>query len=167
MKKYCFDTSGISNPLETMPEDIYDSVWIKVKEIVSLGHIAVTKEIHDEMCHIPGSVGQHIKENKSVMIMEVGDTNWNWSVYVDYAKDIQENNHEFISEYNGGSPKTICLTDISIIALAKALSLPVVSMEARVVDSTAKKRRIPNICATEAVEHLTFNDFLRRENVRF
>ena len=27
MKKYAFDTSGISNPLESMPEDIHESLW--------------------------------------------------------------------------------------------------------------------------------------------
>jgi hypothetical protein len=27
MKKYCLDTSGLSNPLEFMPEDIHVTLW--------------------------------------------------------------------------------------------------------------------------------------------
>ena len=51
MKKYAFDTSGISNPL----------IWKTFKEtILPSGIIAVTQEIYDEMGSIQGSVGQAI-----------------------------------------------------------------------------------------------------------
>ncbi len=41
MKKYAFDTSGISNPLESMPEDIHESMWKNFKEkILPSGIIA-------------------------------------------------------------------------------------------------------------------------------
>ncbi len=67
MKKYAFDTSGISNPLESMPEDIHESIWKTFKEtILPSGIIAVTQEIYDEMGSIQGSVGQAIKDNKSL-----------------------------------------------------------------------------------------------------
>ena len=67
-----------------------------------------------------------------------------------------------------GSAKTICLNDLTIIALAKTLGLPVVSMERLVSEGPGtKKRRIPNICKAEGVEHLSFNDFLRREKLTF
>jgi hypothetical protein len=56
MKKYVVDTSGISNPLETMPEDIHESAWKKIKECITNGDLAVTKEIYDEMVNIVGSV---------------------------------------------------------------------------------------------------------------
>jgi hypothetical protein len=55
---------------------------------------------------------------------------------------------------------------MSIIALGKTLSLPVVSMEALIMQPESKNRRIPNICQIETVEHLTFSDFLRREQFR-
>lgn len=71
MKKYCFDTSGISNPLETMPEDIYDSMWAAIKVVISTGCIAVTKEIYDEMTHIPGSIGDCIKSNEAQMVLRL------------------------------------------------------------------------------------------------
>ena len=57
------------------------------------------------------------------------------------------------------------LNDISIIALAKATGLPLVSMESSTGNS-AKRKRIPDICDLEEVAHLTFNDFLRRAGIR-
>lgn len=42
MKRYCFDTSGISNPVETMPDDIFESLWLKVIAVIEAGEIAVT-----------------------------------------------------------------------------------------------------------------------------
>jgi len=71
MKKYCFDMSGISNPLEAMPEDIHRSMWAKIKAIFASGQIAVTKEIYDEMTHIPGSVGDCIRDNEQKLVLEV------------------------------------------------------------------------------------------------
>jgi hypothetical protein len=73
---------------------------------------------------------------------------------------------DFISEYTGGSTKTVCLNDISIVALAKTMKLPVVSMETMIVGSTTKKR-IPNICQSENVNHLRFSEFLRQESLKF
>ena len=89
MKKYCFDTSGISNPLEMMPEDIYDSMWAKVTGVIITGCIAVTKEIYDEMKHIPGQIGVCIKSNEAQMLLEVGKKGWNWEPYVKCAEEMQ------------------------------------------------------------------------------
>jgi hypothetical protein len=40
-------------------------------------------------------------------------------------------------------------------------------MEKLITAPNAKKKRIPNICQAEGVEHLDFNDFLRREGLSF
>jgi hypothetical protein len=59
------------------------------------------------------------------------------------------------------------LNDMSIIALAKCLELPVVSMETRIIDlNSSSKRRIPNICDAEGIVHHTFNEFLRTERFK-
>jgi hypothetical protein len=166
MKKYCFDTSGISNPLESMPEDIHESMWNGFKaKCLQAGIIAVTQEIYDEMENIPGSVGQCIKSNKTELIMEVGG-DWDWGTYITHVNKMEDDHHDFISEYTGGSKKTVCLNDISIIALAKTLMLPVVSME-EPVTSSSKKLHIPDVCNLESVEHLSFSEFLRREKLKF
>lgn len=150
-----------------MPEDIHQTMWGGFCERVETGIIAVTTEIHVEMCRIPGDVGAHLSENASAMILEVGD-DWDWKSYVDHIQRMQVDHKGFISEFTGGSAKTICLNDLTIIALAKTLGLPVVSMETFIKeDPSVKKRRIPNICKAEGVESLTFNDFLRREGLTF
>ena len=78
---------------------------------------------------------------------------------VEYAK--------FISENNGGRRDTICLNDISIIALAKTLKLPLVNMESAVSNPASIKRRIPDICNAEGILPMRFSDFCRAEGFKF
>ncbi len=166
MKRYCFDTSGISNPLESMPEDIHESMWSGFKtKCLESGIIAVTQEIYSEMEHITGSVGQCIKDNKDNLLMEIGG-DWDWGTYITHANQMEDDHRDFISEYAGGSKKTVCLNDISIVALAKTLKVPVVSME-EPVTSGAKKLHIPDVCKLQSVEHLRFSEFLRKEKLKF
>lgn len=168
MIKYCFDTSGISNPIETMPEDIHVSLWSAFCGHVHGASIGVTKEVHDEMCHIPGTVGSVILACKAAMIFEVGSDAWDWQTYLTHVVRMQDAYKDHISEFIGGSKRTIGLNDLSIIALAKTLSTPVVSMEDFVPEHAGSiKRRIPNICRAESIPHLTFNEFLRRERMSF
>src|ERR1035437_2760427 len=109
MKKYCFDTSGISNPLESMPEDIHESMWSEFKtKCLESGIIAVTAEIYEEMECIPGSVGVCIKDHKAEMLQEVGGDGWDWNSYIDHTNRMQDTYKDFISELIGGSTKTVC-----------------------------------------------------------
>ena len=165
MKEYCFDMSGISNPLETMPADIHTSFWNLVSDYLVSGKVAVTKEIYDEMVHIPGPVGDVIRNNEVSMLLEVGQDGWDWAVYVKHVAELQEKYEGVISEYNGGRRNTICLNDISIIALGKALGVPVVSMEAPAIQVSNTKKRIPEVCDLEDVLHYDFSDFLRKEGI--
>jgi Domain of unknown function (DUF4411) len=166
MKRYVFDTSGISNPLEAMPEDIHESMWKGFKtKCLESGIIAVTEEIYGEMLHIPGSVGQCIKDNKDELLMEVGG-DWDWNSYINHLNQMEDDHHDFISENIGGTKKTVCLNDISAVALAKTLDLPIVSMEERVTVGS-KKRHIPDVCDIEKVDHLSFSEFLREEKLKF
>jgi hypothetical protein len=58
------------------------------------------------------------------------------------------------------------LKDVSIIALAKTLKLPLVHMEKPNTHQPSQKRmRIPDVCDKEGVKHLTFNEFLRAEGI--
>jgi hypothetical protein len=165
VKKYCFDTSGLSTPFEAMPEDIHHSMWGRVKAMIAAGQFAATAEIYDEMVHIGGDLGANLKANKKQILLEVGDSSWDFTAYTTIAAELQETHHDFISEYCGGTPRTVCLADISIIALAKSLTLPVVSMELPVRQASTK-RKIPDVCRLEGVQHMTFNDFLRAESIR-
>lgn len=168
VKRYCFDTSGISNPLETMPEDIHKSLWAHFSAFIMSDYIAVTPEIYDEMCHVTGSIGDLIKVSKASLVLELGHPDWDWQGYIDNSKQLLTDHHTCISEYSGGSAKTVCLNDMTVVALAKTLDLPVVSMENPVKElAHTTKRKIPNVCQIEGIEHLTFSDFLRKEKLSF
>lgn len=164
-KEYCIDTSGLSNPLETTPIDIHETLWSKVTDLLSSGRVAVTQEIHDEMVLIPGHVGEIIKSNSGVLILDVGDNEWDWQNYIDINTQMQDDFQGFISEYNKNRKGTIGLNDITIIAQAAVLQVPLVSMESRVGNAIAK-RRIPDVCDEVGVKHFDFNDLLRAENIK-
>ena len=81
MKRYCFDTSGLSNPLESMPEDIHERMWQWVVAYIGAGSIAVTQEIYDEMTHIRGIVGECINAHKDDLVLEINKGDWDWAAY--------------------------------------------------------------------------------------
>lgn len=166
-KLYCFDTSGLSNPYADKPEDIYGVLWVRIIEVIESGAIAVNEEIYEEMCRIQGILGAAITSNKGNLIMDLSDNTWNPGGYLACVNGITQRHRQFIREYNGGSPKTIGINDVSIVALAQFMNLPLVSMETEITTLNSQKRKIPNICRAEQVEHLTFNEFLRREGIRF
>jgi hypothetical protein len=165
-KKYCLDTSGFSNPLEFMPQDIHPSLWKQVEATVTSGILAVTREIYDELEHLPGSIGDCIRAHRDLILLELGDSSWPWADYRVHARRMQVTRRAVISEYNRNRKNTVGLNDVSIVALAKALHLPVISMEKRSVPPSDTKCRIPDLCSLEGVEHLSFNDFLRKEGIR-
>lgn len=166
MKRYCFDMSGISTPLERMPSDIHQSLWAKIEAILASGEIAVTPEIFEEMIHIPGSVGDCIRSNEKNLVLEVGQGDWDWLAYTQHVNALQIQYEAIISEFCGGRKNTICLNDVSIIALGKTLSLPVVSMEAKLGQPSPTKKRIPEVCGLEGIDHYDFSEFLRKEGIK-
>jgi|ERR1700730_2258599 len=166
MPKYCVDTSGLSHPYEEIPEDIHASLWQKVRDTIAAGQVAVTQEIFDEIILIPGGLGDYLNKSKALILHEVTHGGWDWQAYVKHAAKMQVDHKSYIRASCGGSPKTVCLNDISIIALAKTLRIPVLSME-KPVDKNSKKRHIPDICTTEGVTHISFNDFCRKEGFQF
>lgn len=167
MKKYIFDTSGLTNPLEVMPEDIHITLWDKVMTIFGSGQVFVNTEIFDEMVLIEGDVGSKLKNMESDIKLEIGEENWNWAKYVEIFNQMKSAHAEYISEYNQDRKGTIGLNDLSIIAMAKTLGLPLVNMEKEtlVIDPKSKRRRIPDICRAEGVQSMTFNEFLRAESI--
>lgn len=165
MKKYCLDTSGISNPLEFMPEDIYGGLWTQVQTRINSGVFAVTTEIFLELKHIEGTVGDCLRANQANLVLELNDPSWPITDYIEHTARMQEKHKQYIRENLGNKKATVGMNDLSIIALAKCLELPVVSMERRKAHQTNNLRQIPDICDAESVRHMTFNDFLRAEGI--
>ena len=167
MKRYCIDMSGLSNPAseEVAPQDIHVTLWARIHALIESGDMAVTEEIYQELTHIPPPLGDCIKANKKGLLLEVDDAEWDGAAYIEHATRMQADHETFIREFNGGGKGTVGLNDISIVALAKTLKLPVVSMEKRKAHQSDKKRTIPDICDAENVAHMSFNEFLRAEGI--
>jgi len=149
-----------------MPEDIYPSLWTQVSDVILSGHIATTQEIYEEMCHIPGQFGDLIIKNRELIVLEVADITWDYRGYIEINKFLCTKYRNYISEYISlGSENTICLNDMTVVALAKCLGLPLISMEKSASNST-KRKRIPDICALENITHYDFNGFLKAAGIR-
>jgi hypothetical protein len=151
-----------------MPEDVdvFRPVWDCVVGCIEAGQIGVTAEVYDELCHISGKVGECIRDCKSRLLMEVNDTSWDGRSYISHFKRMSKVHHEWIADYTGKNrSKTIVLNDLTAVALAKSLGLPLISMESSAGDSP-KHKRIPDICGLENVLHLDFNAFLRIQGAR-
>ena len=167
MHKYCLDTSGISNPVLEMPDEIFVSLWDQVTDKIENHVFCWNIEIFDELSLIPGRVGDSIKVCNKSCCYEVGIGSWPWVDYIGWANAWRNTYKEFISEYNGNRKNTISSNDLSIVALAKTLNLPVLSMEKRNVGIPSQtKLRIPDLCDRVSVDHLTFNEFLYGEGIR-
>lgn len=165
MKRYCLDTSGISNPIQGMPEDIYVSLWAQICERVRAGYFVATTEVYDELVHIPGAVGQCLRDHEADIKLEIGSGDWDYSTYLVNFSTLHPKYEPFING-TGGSKMSLSMADFSIVMLGKTLLLPVVSMEIPSAHLPgSKKRKIPDVCAAEGVQHMTFNDLLRAERI--
>ncbi len=168
IKKYCFDTSALSNPVLMMPPDIHVSLWATVIRLINAGIIAATPEIYLEMKRIfAAPLAACIVGSETSLVLEHGQPNWDWRSCIGHFARMQMEQKDYLSENQGGTKKTISENDLSTVALAKTLDLPLVSMEIKVSAEARMKRRIPDVCELENVEHLCFNDFLRREKLTF
>jgi hypothetical protein len=168
VKVYCLDTSGLSTPLENMPEDIHGSLWKSVGKLIDAGKFAVTTEIYEELVHLPGGIGDCIRNGKDHLQLELQEEDWNWESYLVHVERMREAYVSVISEYNGNRKSTVGLNDLSIIALAKTLGLPVISSEHKlgIGQESQRRQKIPDVCSSEDVQHMTFNDLLRKEGIK-
>ena len=147
--------------------DVFENLWAFVIARIEAGDIAMTREIFDEMILIDNGFGEAISDNKDAVLYEVNQENWDWQDYLVTNGQILTDQHDHISEYTGGSPKTVCVNDVSGISLAKSLGIPIISGESIThnLDQTIK-RKIPDICQAEGVQHMTFNEFLKAEGYK-
>lgn len=166
MAKYCLDTSGFSNPILDMPDDIHMTLWTKVRAMVEDGLFCWNEEIAVELNSIPGDLGQTLQDCHEDCCHEIGSNGWPWQEYLEKVEELRIKYNQYISEYNGNRKNTVGLNDVSIIALAIVLNLPIVSMEKPNGNPSSEKRmRIPEVCTEEGVKHLWFNDLMRAEGI--
>lgn len=165
--KYCLDTCGFSTPLEFMPEDIHKTLWVGVRDKVETGNLCWNTEIAVELTSIPGEIGQCLADCRSDMCLEVGVGEWEFADYIAHVERMRVTYEHVISEYNANRKRTVGLNDISIIALAKTLNLPLLQEEkpTRTNQSSDIRMKIPDVCDLEGVQTISFNNFLRAEGI--
>lgn len=166
--RYCLDTCGFSNPLELMPDDIHRTLWDGVKARIEAGTLCWNTEIAVELASIPGEVGQCLVDCRDEMCLEVGVGDWDYAGYLAHVERMRVTYEGVISEYNANRKRTVGLNDISIIALAKTLNLPLLQEEkpTRTNQSSTIRMKIPDVCSAEDVKFISFNDFLRAEGIQ-
>lgn len=165
-KRYCFDTSAFSTPLEQMPVEIHRRFWANVVSFLELGEFAMTEEVFDEAAVIKAPIGSTIASVKRDVIYRLGETHWDSAAFAHHFDHCRIEYRQFIHEYNGlKKAQTVGLTDVGIVCLAKTMSLPLVSSEVPLKGPSPKKLKIPDLCGKLKVEHLTFNEFLIAESI--
>lgn len=149
-----------------MPEDIHKTLWPSVVSKVKSEIFCWNVEIGDEMSLIEGSIGDALKNCNGSCCYEVGKGSWNWQGYIDKNNEWRKSYHQYISEYHGNRKNTIGLNDLSIVALAHTLKLPLVSMESPNLGKLSQtKLRIPDLCIAVGVKHYNFNQLCRIEGI--
>lgn len=165
MHRYCLDTSGLSNPVIDLPSHIYVSLWPLIISKINAHWFCWNVEISNELNSIRGPVGEALKNCHNACCYEVGADGWDWESYLQIVDQWRITYKEYISEYNGNRKNTISLNDLSIVAFAKIVGLPILSMERRTSEASRKRLKIPDLCDREDVRHFSFNEFLEVEGL--
>ncbi len=77
MKRFCFDTSAITNPIQTLPLDLHPTLWNRVIAVIEADEIAMTTEIYGELNgSVEGLVGEVISASRALLVLEIGIGNW-------------------------------------------------------------------------------------------
>ena len=91
MPRYCIDMSGLSNPAQQMPQDIYTSLWVQIKRRIVAGVFATTPKVYEELTNLLSPIGECIAQNKDRLVYEVGIAHWDYECYLGGK---EENKHE-------------------------------------------------------------------------
>lgn len=149
-----------------MPEDIHKTLWPSVISRIEAEIFCWNVEIATEMSSIEGAVGAALKVCNGSCCLEVGKGDWDWGAYVKTNNSWRDDYKQYISEYNGNRKNTIGLNDLSIVALAHTLGLPMVSMESpNLGQPSNSKLRIPDLCSLVNVDHYNFTQLCREEGI--
>ncbi len=150
--KYVFDTNIFIYMQRRFPEDIHESLWRVIEEVLESGIVISSEEVLDEITKGDDSLIEWAKARKGSFIESDEDIQ-------SIVRDILRKNDRFVL----GSKKTNG-ADPFVIALAKVKLCKVVTEEPR--SGTNNPPKIPNICEQYDIEYIDFNDFLREINIK-
>lgn len=166
MPKYCLDTSGLSKPFIDLPQHVFPTLWQKVGECIANDCFCWNDDIAEQFERLVEPLQSLLKNRERTCRFRDNDVSWPYDKYIALVSEWQTAYKQYISEFNDNRKDTIGLTDLSIVALAKTLTLPVVSMERPNSNQPSEKKiRIPELCEREKIKHLTFVEFLEAENI--
>lgn len=166
MTNYCLDTSGVSKPWLELPVRVFPTLWLKVWDRIENDCFCWNDEIAQEIDRLDDPLRKKLKSREHVCRFRNDSTLWPYGNYSNLILEWERKYSQYIQENHGNRTGTIGRADLSIVALAKTLTLPIVSMERPNTSSPSKtKIRIPELCKRENITHLNFVEFLEAEGV--
>ena len=150
--KYSFDTSAfIDSWRRVYPRDIFVQLWNIIDEMLSEQIIVSTSIVKDEIDYQEDELTEFLNHYPENFIVPDQRTQ-------KYVSEIMND-----SDFEGWRKGTDNQADPFVVAFAKTNNLIVVSYE----NVRKAKNHIPAACRKMGVEHYTFLEFLRAENIVF
>lgn len=86
-------------------------------------------------------------------------------MFVDVEEDKQlESAKRILKEYEVYGESRNYLGDLSVMTLADCMGITALSLEGETPGKAVRRPKIPNVCKEFNIDHVSFSDFLRREN---
>lgn len=150
--KYLIDTSSIfaQKPDDTLPKEVYKSLWEKIEKSVQEEMIVTCSEIEEE-AKKDNTVGKWLQTNHCTVLPIDDDVQAN-------VKKIVTEHPKMISFSSGGSSSG----DAFLIATAMKYGLKVITQE-----NKTKNNQIPDICRQYNIECLSINELCTKEGWSF
>jgi len=150
---YCIDTSAIIDIRRRQyPPDVFESLSLKLDDIIDGGQIIAPHEVLRELGSIDDEVLKWAKVHRH-MFRDLDD------VQVTIVKEVMANFPRLVDVR-----KTTPAADPYIVALAKIEGATVISSEGW---GDMNRPRIPDVCRTYAIPHMSALEFFRHRGWKF
>jgi hypothetical protein len=149
--KYVLDANVFINMQRHHPYDVFESLWIKVANLIDDGIAISCDEVFDELSIGNDYLLEWAKQRKEAFILSGPDIQI-------LVRDILRNFPTLVTgsrRANGADP--------FVIALAKIKNCTLVSDESRA--GVGQPAKIPNVCETYGVRLIKFINFLRENKI--
>lgn len=152
--KYSIDTSGLTYGWrDHYPQDVFPIVWEHMSDAIDSGDLVASEEVYEEL-----RVG--------------GDDLFDWvhdrrQMFVPLDGQIQQAVSNILAAHPQWIPadRSRNMCDPFVIAVAQVMNCTVVSAELWYPNAAARpdRIRIPNVCSSFGVRHITFLEMMREQ----
>jgi predicted XRE-type DNA-binding protein len=134
------------------PRDRFAGLWRHFEDQVSRGEVIAPMEVRDELMNsLDGELDQWLVKHRSM--------------FIEVARPQLEVIQKIVRAYPDFSRGKENMADPSVVALAAAEELTVLTSEHRQQHPSPRLPKIPNLCDGHGVPCLGINDYLRAEGV--